>query len=71
MHGSIIADGITAWRGMVAGCVAATRELKLYLHDTLSGIIIRNPRAELDSWVDDLTVEVQEETREKAENLKS
>ena len=36
VHGSIIADGITAWRGVVAGCVAATRELKLCVRGALS-----------------------------------
>ena len=53
----IITAGIVAGRGMIAGCVSATRELKCYLKTTLQGVIIRNPAIELDSWVDDLNLE--------------
>ena len=35
--GNITTSGIVAWRGMIAGCVSATRELKCYLKTTLQG----------------------------------
>ena len=62
---SIIACGIYANRGMVAGCIAATRELKAYMSRTLGQIVIRNPRVEIDSWVDDLTIEAEDDDEKR------
>ena len=68
IYGEVLAAGVVAWRGMVAGCVAATRELKLYLYDALTGVVIRNPSAEIDSWVDDIATEVHDECSKRAVN---
>ena len=69
MEGEVIACGIRANRGMIAGCVAATRELKAYLRSTLSGVIIRNPAINLDSWIDDITIESQSKSEQHVKRV--
>ena len=54
---------------MIAGCVAATRELKAYLRSTLSGVIIRNPAINLDSWIDDITIECQSKSEQHVKRV--
>ena len=55
--GRTVAAGIQACQGMIAGCVAATRELKAYMKDAITNVIIRNPEADIEAWIDDLTIE--------------
>ena len=52
MEGPVTGAAVVAWRGMVAGCVAATRELKAYLKPALTEVVARNPAVSLDTWVD-------------------
>ena len=47
--GACISMPIQAWRGMVVGCIAATRELKAYLKDALLEVTLRHPRVYLDT----------------------
>ena len=55
--GAVLAAGLEAWKGIIAGCVAATMQLKGYMVDTLSMIVYRNPATQVDTWVDDITLE--------------
>ena len=65
--GQCITAGIIAWRGMVAGCVSATRELKAYMKDMLNDMIINNPAVQIDAWIDDVTLETNNSSKEVVE----
>ena len=59
--GKMLSAKLTALRGMIAGCVAATRELKVYMLDAMTNLVIRHPAVEFETWVDDLTVQAYNE----------
>ena len=58
-HHRLLHKGAKTTRGIVAGCAAATIELKAYMYTALSGVIFRTPDANLEVYIDDLTVEAQ------------
>ena len=34
-------------------------ELKVYMCDTMGSIVIKNPSADFDAWIDDITIEAE------------
>jgi len=59
-HGGLLHTGVLPTKGIVAGCAAATTELKLYMFKVVSGVVYRHPRANLEIFIDDITAESHE-----------
>ena len=50
------ADAVYPTRGIIAGCVLAKALVHLYYVEPMDGFISRSPSAELDIYIDDITV---------------
>ena len=59
-HNGLLHEGVQATKGIIAGCAAATTELKLYMFTGLTKNVQRNPKANLEVYIDDITVEAHE-----------
>ena len=67
--GTMVSVALHAKRGMIAGCVAATRELKAYMADALSSVVIKNPLVDLEAWIDDLNIQAEHEDETVLESI--
>ena len=67
--GRLLSNALHAKRGMIAGCAAATRELKAYMKDAMVEVVCRNPNVDIEAWIDDINAQAMHEDEDVCESL--